>query len=410
MNIDVLTIFPDLLKSPLEETIIKRAIKKGKVNIGLHDIRNYSEDKHNRVDDYPYGGGPGMVMKPGPIVRCAEDVDKNHYKILLTPKGKKLNQSIVDGLAKKQNLMIICGRYEGVDKRVEEMVVDEKISIGDYILSGGEIPSLVLIDAIVRLLPGVLGNNDSTKNESFIDGTLEYPQYTRPRSFRNKNVPEVLLSGNHEKIREWREEQSQKATLNKRPDLIKNNINVALVHYPVYNKEGDVVSSSITPIDLHDISRTCKTYNVNKFYVVSPLPKQNSIVQEMLDYWENGYGEKYNKNRKEALSLIRIVENLEGLVKRIENLEGKTPEIWATSAKFEEGYICMEEARKNIEEEPENPVLILFGTGWGLTEKVLNRADVKLEPIKIKSSNYNHLSVRSAAAIILDRLLENRRY
>jgi hypothetical protein len=169
------------------------------------------------------------------------------------------------------------------------------------------------------------------------------------------------------------------------------------------------VASSITPIDLHDISRTCRTYNVNKFFVVSPLQNQNAIAMEMLEYWENGYGKDYNENRKEALSLIRVVENIEGLIRRIEELEGKKPEIWVTSAKFEENYIHIEEARTLFSKNPKQPVLILFGTGWGLTDEVIQNADVKLEPIRIKTSSYNHLSVRSAAAIILDRLLGKRR-
>lgn len=408
MRIDVLTIFPEIFETPLSYSIPNRAVEKGALNIDIHDIRNFANDKHNRVDDYPYGGGPGMIMKPGPIVRAVDNIDRDHFKILLTPKGERLNQKILKELSEKDKIMLICGRYEGIDNRVNQMVVDREISIGDYVLSGGEIPSMVLIDGISRLLPDVLGNQNSKKEESFENDFLEYPQYTRPRKFRGLEVPEILLSGDHKKIKEWRQIKSKNITEKRRPDL-NNNIYLGLVHYPVYDKSGEIVSSSITPIDIHDISRTCKTYNLKKYVIVSPLPKQNAIVKEMLNYWEEGYGKEFNENRKEALSLVSVEENIDSLIKRVETIENKKPEIWVTSARFEKDYISYEQAQKRIVKKDDIPIIILFGTGWGLTEDVIDRADIKLEPVKIAGSNYNHLSVRSAVSIIIDRLLGNRR-
>ncbi|MFH1288466.1 MAG: tRNA (guanosine(37)-N1)-methyltransferase TrmD [bacterium] len=221
ITFEVLTIFPDMFKNVLGESIIKRAREKGLIKINLHNIRDYSKDKHKMVDDYPYGGGPGMVMKVDPIYDCLKALKykrKDTWVGLLSPGGKTLNVKLVEGLSKKKRLILICGRYEGVDERVKEFVNGE-ISIGDFILTGGELPAMVVIDAVARFVPGVLGSADSVKNESFSDGLLEYPQYTRPREFRKMKVPDILLSGNHKEIESWRKKQSISETLKKRRDL-----------------------------------------------------------------------------------------------------------------------------------------------------------------------------------------------
>jgi tRNA (guanine37-N1)-methyltransferase len=211
----------------LNESIIKRAQKKSKVKIIIHDLREYSQDKHRKVDDRPFGGGSGMVMKPEPIFRAIEALTKNAKSkiknpkvILLSPRGKTLNQKLAKKLAKCNHLVLICGHYEGIDERVRQYLVDEEISIGDYVLTGGELPSMVLIDCIVRLIPGVLGDRDSLSFESFENSLLEYPHYTRPADFRGYKVPKVLLSGNHKIIESWRKNQALKITKNRRPDLL----------------------------------------------------------------------------------------------------------------------------------------------------------------------------------------------
>ncbi len=225
LNIYILTLFPEFFESPFSVSIIKRACDKGLVKIELIDIRDFSHDKHRKVDDYPYGGGCGMVMKPEPIFEAIDYVDekintKNRQIILLSPQGKIFNQSLAQDLSKEENLVFICGHYEGIDERVKTIVTDE-ISIGDFILTGGEVPALAIVDAVIRLVPGVLGSSESPQDESFCNGLLEYPQYTRPQIYRNLKVPDVLLSGNHKEIEIYRRKEALKRTREKRPDLFK---------------------------------------------------------------------------------------------------------------------------------------------------------------------------------------------
>jgi tRNA (guanine37-N1)-methyltransferase len=214
----------------LNESIIKRAQNKDKVKIYIHNLRDYTLDKHKKVDDRPFGGGSGMVMSPQPIFRAVEDMKlktkdlKPKTKvILLSPQGKKLNQKVAKSLAKSKHLILICGHYEGVDERVRLNLVDEEISIGDYVLTGGELPAMVLVDCLVRLIPGVLGDKNSLNFESFTGNLLEYPQYTRPANYEGLRVPAILLSGNHKKIAQWQKEQAIKITKKIRPDLLKRN-------------------------------------------------------------------------------------------------------------------------------------------------------------------------------------------
>ncbi len=240
MNFYVLTLFPEMIEQGLNTSIIGRALDKGLLSLKTIDIRDFSENKHNRVDDYPYGGGAGMVMAPGPVyrahqyieeqinakVKAAENIDtaenrlKNTRVVYLTPQGSVFNQSMAEDFAKEEDLIFLCGHYEGIDERVLEMIVTDNVSIGDYVLTGGELPAMVMIDAIARLVPGVLNNDVSAEFESFQDNLLEYPQYTRPEVFIEKSVPEVLLSGHHAKIEEWRKGQSILRTAKTRPDLL----------------------------------------------------------------------------------------------------------------------------------------------------------------------------------------------
>ena len=220
MKFDILTLFPEMFK-PLEESIIGRAKENNKIKINLTNIRDFSKDKHKHVDDTPYGGGAGMVMRPDVVYDAYKSVeDKNAKVIYLTPQGKALNQDKVEELAKEQHLILLCGHYEGIDQRAIEKINPEEISVGDYVLTGGELPAMILIDAVSRYVDGVL-NKESIEEESFSNGLLEYPQYTRPEVFEGISVPEVLLSGNHQNIEKWRKEKSLEITKSKRPDLIK---------------------------------------------------------------------------------------------------------------------------------------------------------------------------------------------
>lgn len=219
----ILTLFPEMVMDGLNTSIIGRAIEAGLLEINAVNIRDYSTNKHMKVDDYPYGGGAGLVMQPEPVYRAYKDLEKDMKKkprvVYLTPQGTIFHQEMAKELAKEEELVFLCGHYEGIDERVLEEIVTDYVSIGDYVLTGGELPAMVMIDSISRLVPGVLHNDDSAGDESFENGLLEYPQYTRPPVFLDKEVPEVLLSGHHENIRKWRHEQSVKRTKERRPDL-----------------------------------------------------------------------------------------------------------------------------------------------------------------------------------------------
>src|SRR5438552_9712944 len=223
MKIDILTLFPEICRAPLSESMMKRAQENGIVDLRIHNLRDWTKDKHHVVDDAPFGGGQGMVMKPGPIFAAVEALrTKNSFVVLMTPQGKRFTQSLASDLSKREHLIVICGHYEGIDHRVVEQLVDLEISIGDYVLTNGAIAAVVIVDAVVRLLPGALGHEQSAADDTFSGGLLEAPQYTRPAEFHDWKVPEVLLSGNHAEIAKWRKEQALKRTRENRPDLLGN--------------------------------------------------------------------------------------------------------------------------------------------------------------------------------------------
>jgi tRNA (guanine37-N1)-methyltransferase len=221
MKIQVLTLFPGMFAGPLDESIIKRAREAGLLNLQIHNLRDYAHDRHRTVDDKPFGGGPGMLLKPEPIFEAVEKLAGDQTRvILLSPAGRPFNQAIARELAQLPDLMLVSGHYEGFDERVREHLADDELSIGDYVLTNGSLPAMVVVDAVTRLLPGVLGDDESSHEESFSHGLLEYPQYTRPAEFRGMKVPDVLLSGNHAQIAKWRAEQSAQRTKERRPDLL----------------------------------------------------------------------------------------------------------------------------------------------------------------------------------------------
>lgn len=221
MKIDVLTLFPGMFAGPLDESIVQRARNKGILELKIHNLREWTHDRHKTVDDRPFGGGPGMVLKPEPLFEAVEGLKGERTKvILLSPSGRKFDQGIARELANEQHLLLISGSYEGFDERVREGLANDDLSIGDYVLTNGALPAMVVIDAVTRLLPGVLGDDESSKEESFSQGLLEYPHYTRPAEFRGMKVPEILLSGNHAEIAKWRQEQALERTRRLRPDLL----------------------------------------------------------------------------------------------------------------------------------------------------------------------------------------------
>ena len=223
MKIDVLTIYPGMFPGPLDESIVKRARESGKLQLGFSDLRDYTHDRHRTVDDRPFGGGPGMLMKPEPLFEAVDNLRGKKTRVILTsPVGRPFRQEIAKQMSNEDHLILVCGSFEGFDERVREHLADDEISIGDYVLTNGALPAMVIIDAITRLLPGALGDDESSQDESFSDGLLEYPQYTRPAEFKGMKVPEVLQSGDHGAIEQWRREQARLRTEQRRPDLLKN--------------------------------------------------------------------------------------------------------------------------------------------------------------------------------------------
>lgn len=221
MKIDVLTLFPAMFAGPLDESIIKRARQAGLLELQLHQLRDWTHDRHKTVDDRPFGGGPGMLLKPEPIFEAVESLQREKTRvILMSPAGRKFNQAVARELAQQEHLLIVTGHYEGFDERIREALADDELSIGDYVLTNGALPAMVVIDTVTRLLPGVLGDDASSTEESFSHGLLEYPQWTRPAEFRGMKVPDVLVSGNHAEIARWRAEQAKQRTQERRPDLI----------------------------------------------------------------------------------------------------------------------------------------------------------------------------------------------
>jgi len=221
MKIDVLTLFPGMFAGPVDESIIKRARQKGLLDLQIHDLRNWTHDRHRTVDDRPFGGGPGMLLKPEPLFEAIESLRREKTRVILfSPAGRKFDQAIARELAQLEDLLLVTGHYEGVDERVRDALVQDELSVGDYVLTNGALPAMIVIDAVTRLLPGALGDDDSSCDESFSHGLLEYPQYTRPAEFRGMKVPDVLLSGNHAEIEKWRREQARLQTQKRRPDLL----------------------------------------------------------------------------------------------------------------------------------------------------------------------------------------------
>ncbi|MFN3410360.1 MAG: tRNA (guanosine(37)-N1)-methyltransferase TrmD [Limisphaerales bacterium] len=221
MKVDILTLFPGMFAGPLDESMVGRAREQGALELRVHNLRDWTHDRHKTVDDRPFGGGPGMLLKPEPVFAAVEALRSPDARvILLCPQGRRFTQAVARELAAQTHLILVCGSYEGFDERIREALADDELSIGDYVLTNGALPAMVIVDAVTRLLPGVLGDDESARDESFSHGLLEYPQYTRPAEFRGMRVPEVLLSGNHAEIARWRAEQARQRTARRRPDLL----------------------------------------------------------------------------------------------------------------------------------------------------------------------------------------------
>jgi len=419
----VITILPELVTPALAAGVVGRAREAGTITVDTINPRDFTHDRHRTVDDTPYGGGPGMVMKPEPLLAAIESAGEGH-RIYLSPAGKPLTQARVRELAVLPHLVLVCGRYEGVDERVIEQAIDEEISIGDYVLSGGELGALVVIDAVARYVPGVLGEATSVDEESHSAGLLEYPQYTRPLKLGEREVPAILTSGNHGAIAAWRRKQAIARTAQRRPDLftrftpstadrkhlsetdVAARTHLALVHHPCVDRTGAVITTALTNFDIHDLARSSMTFGLAGYHVVTPITSQRDKAAHIAKLWiDDAQGE----HRAHALRLVRTADSIETVIAELTAEYGTAPVVVGTSARADAFSANAGLARRTppelVAEARENPrpLLILLGTGWGLAEQLIPSVSRVLTPIE-GASSWNHLSVRSAGAILMDRL------
>lgn len=427
MRFEVITLFPELFAPFASKGLVGKANEAGVITVTCTNPRDFAHNKHKSVDDAPYGGGNGMVMNPGPVIEALEsrEAEGRVHRILLSPQGKPFDQACARRLASYPALALVCGRYEGIDERVCE-AVDEQISLGDFVMTGGEVAAMAVIEATARLLPGVLGNLDSTRDESHADGLLEYPQFTRPPEFRGSVVPDVLLSGDHAAIARYRRKESLRRTRALRPDLFAAHaldaadkkllaeldgeqtrpsapIYLGLVHYPVKDREGNIVTTAVTNLDVHDLARSSRSFGLAGYYVITPIEAQRELVEKILEHWVEGSGKRRVPERGVALSLCEPTESIDSAIAAIELRHGQRPLLAVTAAKLPPGLVPHSpSALRDQMRTSDRPWLLLFGTGHGLAAEVLERADLALPPIR--PGVYNHLSVRAAGAIMLDRL------
>lgn len=425
MRFTILTLFPEFFESPLSCGMLAKGERGGQVSYSLVNPRDFAEDRHRTVDDRPYGGGPGMVMQCDPLARALESVERPGRVLYLSPRGRRLDQGFARELAREEALTLVCGRYEGVDQRFLDLFGVEEVSVGDFVLNGGEAGALCLVEAVARLVPGFMGKDESADEESFSSGLLEYPHYTRPEEYRGLRVPDVLLGGDHKAIAKWRREQALELTLSRRPDLLgearlgeddvavlrraraagkcrrlAKNLYLALLHAPVVNKFGHTVSTSLTNLDVHDIARVSRTCGLGGYYIATPLTDQRKLLDRLVAHWLDGPGSRVNRDRSEAFGAIRAATDLDEIVRDLTARCGQAPVVVATSAK-DQGAMTVGQVRERL---ADSPVLLVMGTAHGLAPEIIERADGTMRPVRYLSG-YNHLSVRAATAMIVDRLL-----
>jgi len=440
VQISILTVFPKFYETFLETSIIGRAVQNNLIKFNVVRFSDYCNPKE-RIDEPCVGPGSGIILKPIVVEKAIKDCENKFgkaFKIFFSPQGKVLNQNLLNKISKnissniedeltdssKENksmhLMLICARYEGMDQRVEEFFADEIISIGDYVLMGGDLPAQVFLEGFLRLIPGVVGKQESVEKESFKGPFLDFHNFGLPDSWQNKEIPQILKNGNHAAIEKWRNENAAKNTILKRFDWYRKNVEkeedlsianktipnhyVALMHTQVLVKSAGTGDTSITSIDIHDIARSSATYGIKNYFVVSRFEDQHMIMATFLKFWKSEEGKKYNFSRYNAVSRVEPTRSFEEVLNKIKKIEGKEPIVIATSAKNYENLPEIDFYSQGKIWEQNRPVLILLGTGQGLCDDLLKKCDYILLPVQ-GIPDYNHLSVRSAAAIILDRWL-----
>lgn len=441
MKITIISTFPQLHETFFTTSLIARAVEKKLISYNLIRFSDFCQPKE-RIDEPTCGPGPGMIIKPEitqkALEHCYAQWGKG-FTIFFSPQGKKLDQPLFRQLAAsftehtqvnanqssendaahpEPHIILVCPRYEGVDSRVEAAYADLVLSVGDYVLMGGDIPAQLFLEGLLRLLPEVVGNVESLEQESFESPFFDHPQFGLPLEWKGNAIPALMTSGNHAAINKWRKEEAARKTVLNRFDwfrehsaaqaeqtLVKKlipNHYVCLMHSQVIVKSGSEGTTSITSIDIHDLARSSSTYGVNNVFIVSPLEDQQSIIGEFLAFWHSAEGAQYNQTRHNAVSRVIPTRTFEQVIAEIEKREGIKPLIIATSAKPSDQAQTIDYHSQGKVWQHNRPVLFVFGTGQGLAPSLLEQCDYLLIPV-YGMTNYNHLSVRSAVAIILDR-------
>lgn len=442
MKFSIITLFPELYEPFLATSLISRAQEKGVVSFKVDTLFSQCQLKE-RVDAPTFGHGSGMLLRPEVMERAITACEASQgpaFKIFFSPAGKKLDQdllrSIYQRVQEKKHVMLLPARYEGMDARVEQTYADEIISLGDFVLMGGDLPAMVFLEGFLRLIPGVVGRQESVERDSFVGPFVDFPEYTAPVVWKGIEVPEVIRSGDHERMRQWRENQAIERTVFGHFDWLRQHhtsdeqnekiLATIPTHYAVLMHDqvllpGEITpestqgargarvgTTSITSLDIHDIARSAKTYGLRGYFLVTPLEDQRKIASKLLHFWQEGVGITYNPHRHEALSSVHIRSSLQEVCRMIEEKEGAKPLVVATSAQLP----TSPEGRANVISygdqsqvwEQRRPVLLVFGTGRGLAPHIVEGADFILAPLE-GYAPFNHLSVRSAAAVIFDRWL-----
>lgn len=442
IKISIITVFPELYENFIKTSLINRAIEQSIVKFNFVRFSDMCQPKE-RIDEPTVGHGAGMIIKPEVIRKAIEQCQEKWgpgLKIFFSPQGQRLDQQKIATLCKQfskntqpeaesdkskptddTHLILICSRYEGIDERVEKYYADLVLSIGDYVLMGGDLPAQVFLEGFLRLLPNVVGKTESIEKESFQGPFLDHPEYGLPAEWNGLFIPEILRSGNHGQIDAWRKDQACKKTILNRFDWLREsdltqeetklsraNIPVhyvVVMHSQIYVKDGGVVgNSSVASIDIHDIARSCATYGIKNFFIVTQLEDQFKIVNTFLSFWHSERGKNYNSSRYEAVECVIPTKSFQNVLDAIKAKENADPLIITTSAKNYAHGLKIDFSSHGLVWKHNRPVLIVFGTGQGLSNEIMDQSDFILSPVK-GFTDYNHLSVRSAAAIVLDRWL-----
>ena len=427
LQCSIATVFPELYDSFLKTSLVGRAQEQGKVHFTTSALSSFS-DPGERIDAPVLGHGPGMLIKPSVVERAVAAYEQQHgpaYKIFFSPQGEQLTQDVLVRIAQRSqaqgHVMLLPARYEGMDARVEDQYADEIISVGDFVLMGGDVPAMMLIEGMLRLIPGVVGRQESVERDSYSGPFFDYPAYTKPVTWQGATVPDVVRSGHHAELEKWRTDTAARNSVNRNFSWVRSqemnvqNREYARAHIPphyVALLHGDVVVgpertpgvTSVTSVDIHDIARSSCTYGAKGFFIVTPLEDQQEIVKTLIDYWQVMPHGHHRANRQEAMDLVRLLPSFNEVFKAITEREGCEPVVVATSAQRPDGVPIITYHDQQRVWDHDAPVLLLFGTGSGISPDLIARADYTLLPVQ-GFADFNHLSVRSAAAIVLDRWL-----